>query len=191
MPSITSGLLTTESRIYECTGPYDDLVSAWMNDPEIIRISKHKALARYREPRQELHSYLKLIASIGTVDVQRSFAVGVMQVTRDTRFSFKVPTAPNHLQNIEDADAMQCFWRAAYRAQVHASLVSFGVILHRRSVTALRNCYFKAMGVIKSTMKRKGLPGHTKAAIARGILLDTVFPGSDKEVSILLYQSGR
>ena len=55
-------------------------------------------------------------------------------------------------------------------------------ILHRRSLATLRYCYFKAIKSIKSTMQRKGLPGHTKNAIARGILLDTVFPGSDKLV---------
>jgi hypothetical protein len=185
----TQEMPTVESRIGVCIGPYDDLVSTWTNDPEIIRISKHEALARYREPKQELQLYLRLIASIGSADVQRSFAVGVMQVMHNARFSFKVPTAPSHLQNIEDADTMQCFWRAAYRSQVNGSLVSFGVILHRRSLTTLRNCYFKAMAVIKSTMKRKGIPGHTKAAIARGILLDTVFPGSDKEVGVLLHLS--
>jgi hypothetical protein len=38
------------------------------------------------------------------------------------------------------------------------------------------------MEVIKNTMKRKGMPGFTKAAIARSILMDTVFPGADKEV---------
>jgi hypothetical protein len=186
MSSVAPRVSSTESRICECMGPCDHIVSVWMDDPEIVRTSQKQALAGYRQPRQELLSYLNLIASIGTIEVRQSFAVGVMQLMRSASFSFIVPASPNHLVNIEDADAMQCFWRAAYRTQVHASLVSFGVIIHRRSLATLRNCYFKAMKAIKSTMKRKRVPGYTKTAIARGILLDTVFPGSDKVVSDLL-----
>jgi hypothetical protein len=104
-------------------------------------------------------------------------------------FSYEVLSALSHLLNIEDADAMQCFWRAAYRLQVNALLVSFGVILHWRSLATLQYCYFKAIKSIKSTMQRKGLLGHTKSAIARGILLDTVFLGSNKLVGVLLYFS--
>lgn len=180
---------TTEAYVEQSGGDHSQLVSTWMNDPEILRVSQTPALARHRQPRQELLSYLDLIASIGTADVVRSFAVGVTHLMCHARFSYEVPSAPSHLLNIEDADAMQCFWRAAYRSQVNASLVSFGVILHRRSLATLRYCYFKAIKSIKSTMQRKGLPGHTKSAIARGILLDTVFPGSDKLVGVLLHFS--
>jgi hypothetical protein len=177
---------TIEEGSDASVGDHSQLVSAWMDNPEIASMSQNHILAMHRQPRQELLSYLDLIASIGTVDVIRSFTVGVTQLMCHTRFSYEVPAPPNHLQDIEDADAMQCFWRAAYRSQVNASLVSFGVILHRRSLATLRYCYFKAINSIKCTMQRKGEPGHTKTAIARGILLDTVFPGSDKLVSDFL-----
>lgn len=177
---------TIEEGINASVGDHSQLVSAWMNNPEIVSMSQTQALVMHRQPRQELLSYLDLIASIGTVDVVRSFAVGVTQLLCHTRLSYEVPAPPNHLQDIEDADAMQCFWRAAYRSQVSASLVSFGVILHRRSLATLRYCYFKAINSIKCTRQRKGQPGHTKTAIARSILLDTVFPGSDKLVSAFL-----
>lgn len=187
--SPTPERLTIEAYVGQSGDDDSRLVSAWMNDPEILCVSQTPALARHRQPRQELMSYLDLIASIGTADVVRSFAVGVSQLMCHARFSYKVPSAPSHLLNIEDADAMQCFWRAAYRSQVNASLVSFGVILHRRSLATLRYCYFKAIKSIKCTMQRKGFPGHTKSAIARGILLDTVFPGCDKLVSAVIHFS--
>lgn len=179
-------ILTLEERI-DKSDDYDQLVSAWMNDPEIVLISQKHALARHEQPQQELLSYLNLIASIGTVDVVRTFAIGLTQLMYHSRLSYEVPAAPNHLLSVEDADTMQCFWRAAYRTQVNASLVSFGVILHRRSLANLRYCYFKAIKSIKCSMERRGLPGHTKTAIARGILLDTVFPGSDKLVTVPLH----
>lgn len=167
-------------------GEMDPAVSSWMKDPEVMLVLQDKALARYKQPKYELMSYLNLVASIGTVEVLHSFAMGVVLLMRNHHFSFESPAAPNHLLNVEDADTMQCFWRAVYRARVNASLVSFSIILHRRSLATLRNCYFKAMKAIKTTMKRKGNPGYTKTAIARGILLDTVFPGSDKAVSVIL-----
>jgi hypothetical protein len=177
---------TIENGSDASVSDHSQLVSAWMDNPEIASMSQNHILAMHRQPRQELMSYLDLVASIGTVDVIRSFAIGATQLMRHTRFSYEVPTPPNHLQDIEDADAMQCFWRAAYRSQVNASLVSFGIILHRRSLATLRYCYFKAISSIKCTMQRKRQPGHTKTAVARGILLDTVFPGSDKLVSDFL-----
>jgi hypothetical protein len=59
-----------------------------MKDPEVICILKDKTLARYRQPKLKLISYLNLIVSIGTVEVQRSFAGGVIQLVRNARFSF-------------------------------------------------------------------------------------------------------
>jgi hypothetical protein len=114
----SSDTLTLNSTCFDVRAPSDNVVSEWMSGPKILNLPQKEALEKYREPQLELKSYLNLVASIGTMEVQRSFAVGVLQLMCRSNSALKVLISLDNLLNVKDATVLQCFWRAAYRAQV-------------------------------------------------------------------------